>query len=318
MEGSCELRAYTAWKSQDPVDRRIAGLALGQHGVVAGWQLTGLGLSANAARKRVASGRLHRVHRGVFVVGHAGLTQNGRFMAAVLARGPGSYASHFCSSVLLHLGLGVRRLIDITAPGSRGRARDGIRVHSSTTLLPHDVTVIDGIPCTCLARTLLDIAEAGTRREVERAIDRAEQQRLLDMRALDDVLARADGRRGAKLLRAVLSEHHIGSTLTRNDLEEAFLAIGCAVELPPDAANVWIAFPDGGGAEADFVYRDHALVVEVDGRDPHTTRKAFNADRRRDQRLMLLGWRVVRFTWQRVTFEPAYVAATLRGLLNAT
>ena len=318
MEGSCELRAYTAWKSQDPVDRRIAGLALGQHGVVAGWQLAGLGLSANAARKRVASGRLHRVHRGVFVVGHAGLTQNGRFMAAVLACGPGSYASHFCSGVLLHLGLGVRRLIDITARGSRGRARNGIRVHSSTTLLPRDVTVIDGIPCTCLARTLLDIAEDGPRRDVERAIDRAEQQRLLYMNAIDDVLARAEGRRGAKLLRAVLAEHRAGSTLTRNELEEAFLAIGCAVELPPDAANVWIAFPDGGGAEADFVYRDHALVVEVDGRDPHTTRKAFNADRRRDQRLMLLGWRVVRFSWQQVTFEPDYVAATLRGLLNAT
>ena len=58
------------------------------------------------------------------------------------------------------------------------------------------------------------------------------------------------------------------------------------------------------------------LIVEADGRDAHTVRKAFNADRRRDARLMLLGWRVVRFTWQQVTFEPAYVAATLRGLLN--
>lgn len=135
------------------------------------------------------------------------------------------------------------------------------------------------------------------------------------MSAIDDVLARANGRRGAKVLRAVLAEHRVGSTLTRNDLEEAFLAICRAAERPPDAVNVWIAFPDGGGAEADFLFRQGRLVVEVDGRDVHTTRRAFHSDRRRDQRLMLLGWRVVRFTWRQVMFEPAYVAATLRGLL---
>jgi predicted transcriptional regulator of viral defense system len=285
--------------------------------VVTGRQLVELGLSASATRSRVASGRLHRVHRGVFAVGHALLTQNGRFIAAVLACGPGACASHFCAGVLLELGLGVRRLIDVTARGSWGRKVDGIRVHSAATLIAADVIEIDGIPCTSLARTILDIAEDGTRREVERALDRAEQARILDMRAIDDVLSRADGRRGAKLLRSVLAEHTVGSTLTRDDLEEAFLAIARAVELPPDAANVWIAFPEGDGAEADFVWRAQSLIVEVDGRDPHTVRKAFNKDRRRDARLVLLGWRVVRFTWQQVMFEPAYVAAMLRGLLNA-
>jgi hypothetical protein len=236
-------------------------------------------------------------------------------MAGVLACGHDACASHYCSGVLLHLGLGVRRLIDVTTPSAQGRTLDGIRVHSGATLAPQDVTVIDNIPCTSLARTLLDIAEAGTQREVERAIDRAEQQQILDMRAIDDVLARADGRRGAKLLRAVLAEHRAGSTLTRNDLEEAFLAICRALELLPDGVNIWIPFPDGGGAEADFLYREQRVVVEVDGRDVHTTRRAFHSDRRRDQRLMLLGWRVVRFTWRQVVFEPADVGATLRGLL---
>ncbi len=316
MEGSCVERAYAARKTQDPLDRAIARRALAQHGVVCGRDLRELGLSANAARKRVAAGRLHRVHRGVFAVGHAVLTRNGRFMAAVLACGPDACASHYCSGVLWQLGLGVRRLIDVTAPGSRGRAREGIRVHSAATLAPHDVIVIDNIPCTSLARTILDIAEQGPRRDVERALDRAEQQQILDMRAIDDVLQRADGRRGAKLLRAVLAEHRVGSTLTRNGLEEAFLAIARAVERPPDATNVWIAFAEGDGAEADFVYRDQRLIVETDGRDPHTARKSFYSDRRRDQRLMLLGWRVVRFTSQQVEHEPAHVAATLRGLLK--
>ncbi len=315
MEWSCESRAYMARNSHDPLERSIARLALQQHGVVAGWQLAELGLSANAARKRVASGRLHRVHRGVFAVGHASLTQNGRFMAGVLACGRGACASHYCSGVLMHLGLGVRRLIDISTPSAKGRTLDGIRVHSAATLMPQDVTVIDNIPCTSLARTLLDIAEVGTQREVERALDAAEQQQILDMAAIDDVLARANGRHGTKLLRKVLREHYVGSTPTRNDLEEAFLAIARAIGFPPDAVNVWIPFPDGGGAEADFLYRDQRLIVETDGRDSHAIRKAFHSDRRRDARLMLLGWRVVRFTWQQVMYEPDYVAATLRGLL---
>jgi predicted transcriptional regulator of viral defense system len=163
MEGSCAKRAYTARKTQDPLDRAIAQWALAQHGVVGGRQLRELGLSASATRKRVATGRLHRVHRGVFAVGHALLTQNGRFMAAVLACGRAACASHYCAGALWHLGLGVRRLIHVSAPGSRGRVRDGIRVHSAATLLPRDVTFIDNIPCTTLARTVLDIAEDGVR-----------------------------------------------------------------------------------------------------------------------------------------------------------
>ena len=86
--------------------------------------------------------------------------------------------------------------------------------------------------------------------------------------------------------------------------------------MPPDGVNVWIAFPDGGGAEADFLWRTPRLIVEVDGRDIHTTRRAFESDRRRDQRLSMLGFRVVRFTWRQVTFEPGHVAATLPGLVS--
>ncbi len=316
MEGSCDLRAYAARNSHDPPDRSLAELARGQHGVVAGWQLAELGLSANAACKRVASGRLHRVHRGVFAVGHALLTQRGRFMAAVLACGPEAWASHYCSGVLWELGLGARRLIDVTTRSARGRARAGIRAHTSSTLTDEDVDVIDGIPCTTLARTLLDIAEDGTRREVERALDRAEHARILDIRAIDDVLSSSNGRRGAKLLCAVLEEHRVGSTLTRNQLEEAFLKTARDADRPPDAVNEWIAFPDGGGAEADFLWHAQRLIVEADGRDPHTTRKAFESDRLRDQRLMLLGWRVVRFTWHQVMFDSRTVAATLRGLVG--
>jgi very-short-patch-repair endonuclease len=66
---------------------------------------------------------------------------------------------------------------------------------------------------------------------------------------------------------------------------------------------------------ADFLWRANGLVIETDGRATHATREAFESDRRRDQRLMLAGFRVVRFTWRQVTGQPATVAETIGGLL---
>jgi predicted transcriptional regulator of viral defense system len=273
------------------------------------------GLSSSAVRTRVAAGRLHRVHRGVFAVGHPLLTYKGRWMAAVLACGPGAALSHRSAACLLGVRDDNRATIDVTSPGRAGRQRDGITVHRGATLLARDVETVDGIRCTTLARTLLDVAEDGSRRDVERCVERAEVLRILDMRAIDDVLARANGRRGAAALTALLSETQFAGAPTRNDLEEAFLQICRDAGLPPDAVNAWIPYPDGGGAEADFLWRAQSLIVEVDGRDVHTTRRAFEHDRRRDQCLGMLGWRVVRFTWRQVLYEPATVAATLKALL---
>ena len=234
MEGSSKERPHAGRKFDDPLDRRISERAASQHATVAVRQLVSLGLSASAVRERVASGRLHRVYSGVVaVLAPRLLTRKGLTMAATLACRPGTLATHRAASALYELRLAQRAWIDVTTPGANGHRRAAIRVHDGTTLTAADVFVIDNIPCTTLARTLLDVAEDATRREVERALDVAEQRQILDMRAIDDVLARADGRRGAKLLRAVLAEHTIASTLTRNDLEEAFLAIARAAELPP-------------------------------------------------------------------------------------
>ncbi|MGH2898946.1 MAG: DUF559 domain-containing protein [Solirubrobacteraceae bacterium] len=318
MEGSCAVSDCEAGTTQDPpLERAISELAADQHAVVALRQLRRLGLTVDAVGKRVAAGRLHRIHRGVYaLVDPRLLSTNGGRMAAVLACGPGAVLSHRSAAALYDLRTSSRARIDVTAPGSRGRGRAGICVHSAATLAPHDVVVVAGIPTTTLTRTLLDVAQDGTRREIERAVERAEVGRLIDMVAVDEVLRRACGRRGATLLQSVLAEHRIGSTLTRNALEERFLAICRRAGRPPDAVNEWIAYRDGGGAEADFVWHARRLVVEVDGRDPHTTRRAFEHDRRRDQRLATLGYRVIRFTWRQVSYEPADVARTLDALMQ--
>jgi hypothetical protein len=205
-------------------------------------------------------------------------------MAAVLACGTDAVLSHRSAASLWGLRTSARTAIDVATRTRAGRDRAGIDVHSGSTLAAFDLTTVDAIPCTSLARTLLDLAEVVSVRSVERAVERAEILRLLDMGPIDEVLARAGGRRGAAVLRAVLSEIRLGTTLTRSELEERLLAICREAALPRPELNAWIAHSDGGGAEADFLWREQRLIVEVHGRDVHTTRRAFEHDRRRDQR----------------------------------
>jgi len=316
MQGSSRNRPHEGRKREDPLDQRLCELACEQHLVLALRQIVALGLSGSAVRNRLGAGRLHTVHRAVFsLVPPCMLTTRGQIMAAVLACRPGAAASHRAAAALYELRLARRRWIDVTTPAATGRDRGAIRVHSGMTLAPADVTTVDGVPCTTLARTLLDIAGDATDRELERAVHEADLQRIFDLRAVEAVLARATGRRGASRLRALLAE--LGAPApTRNDLEEGFLLLARSIGHPPDGVNAWIAFPAGDGAEADFIWHAERLVVEVDGRDVHTTRRAFERDRRRDQRLTLLGYRVVRFSWRQVMHEPRYVAGTLAALLD--
>ena len=288
-----------------------------QHGVVALWQLLDLGLSARAVRDRVASGALHRVHAGVYAVRHGRLTREGCYMAAVLACGLDCGLACRSAADLCGLRRTDRSGIDVISPRRAGRRRAGIDAHTSSTLLARDIEPVDGIPCTTVARTLLDLAAVLPRRAVERAFDQAEVLEVLDARQIADVLARAGGHQGAGMLRAILREHSPGSTLTRNDLEEAFLAICQAAKLPRPEVNVWIALKPTG-YEADFLWREWGLIAEVDGGTSHGTSRSFVHDRRRDQRLMLAGFRVVRFPWQQVFDEPASVETTVRDLLYAS
>jgi hypothetical protein len=293
----------------------IARVAARQHGVLSLLQLKALGLSPSAVRSRVARGRLHRVHRGVYSVGHPLLSVKGRWMAAVLACGPDAVLSHRSAAELWGLRESARANIDVMCPRRAGRSRSEIDAHRADTLQSQDITELDGIPCTTLARTLLDLSNVVNRRHLERAFDEAEVLRLFNATALDAVLSRANGRRRAPVLRAILADHAIGQTVTRGEMEERFLAVCDRAGLPRPEVNVWIGLPHGGHAQADFLWREHRLIVETDGRAAHGTRRAFEHDRRRDQHLMLAGWRVIRVTWRQLTREPEELTRTLQALL---
>ena len=189
-----------------PLDVEISALAVRQHGVVALRQLCELGLSASGVRKRAARGRLHRIHRGVYAVGLPTLTGRGHWMAAVIACGPTAVLSHRSAAGLWGLRSDNRQKSDISLPSPSARAKPAIEVHRSVTLNAADTTLVDGIPCTSLARTLVDLGDVVDRRAVERAVEQAEVLRLFDLTEVHEAMERAGPRRGTGLLSSVL-EH---------------------------------------------------------------------------------------------------------------
>lgn len=296
----------------DRSDREIARRAEHQHGVLTLAQLQEIGLSPRAVSDRVAAGRLHRLHRGVFAAERP--AQPGRWAAAVLAAGPSACLSHRSAAALWGLVEEWGQTIHVTVPQTTTRRRPTLAIHTGGMLRPADVTTCDRIPCTTVPRTLLDLAATVDRRTLERAVDRAEGLRLFDLHALDDVMAHNRGRRGNRALASLLAGYR-ESTETRSDVEERLLALVRAAGLPTPRVNAWLSLPDGGGCRPDFLWRHARLVVEVDGREYHATRRGFQRDRRRDRRLALAGFETRRYAASEVAREPERVVAEIRAFL---
>ncbi|MGN6869747.1 MAG: type IV toxin-antitoxin system AbiEi family antitoxin domain-containing protein [Solirubrobacteraceae bacterium] len=292
--------------------------ARAQHGVIALHQLMEFGLSARAVQDRAATGRLHRIHHGVYsLVPRELLKWEGLYMAAVLACGPGAVLSHR-SAARLH---GLRNYgyyrVEVTVPKRSTRTHSGVAVHRSTTLTQADVTVINNIPTTTVARTLFDIAEHITPRQLERAFDQADIMQALDLNEIRDQLARNPTRPAAKAVNHLLKTHYIGSTPTDNDFEDAFLALTRSLGLPDPTPQFYIDPQDGDPPiRADFAWPADKIVVETDGQRTHGTRGAFESDRRRDQRLTAAGWTVIRTTWRQLTQRPHELKPVLLKLLR--
>jgi very-short-patch-repair endonuclease len=255
-------------------------LADRQDGVVARRQLIALGYSAREIRRRVEAGRLHIIHRGVYAVGRRKLTVRGRWMAAVLACGPGAVLSHRDAAVLHNLRRGGGgNAVHVTAPGRSRHPRPGIHVHNVRHLDPEDRDVVDGIPVTSLHRTLLDYAETARRQELRWAFEQYDRMDQLDFRKLDAVIKRNPGRRGIKPLRALMAEYR-GFDDTRSGNERRFLALIREAGLPEPGVNVVVE-----GIVVDFFWPQQRFVVEVDSYRYHHT-PADRAEDRRKQRVL--------------------------------
>jgi very-short-patch-repair endonuclease len=295
-------------------DASVAELADRQHGVVSRAQLVGLGLGRGAILHRLERKRLHPVHRGIYAVGRRRLSRAGVRMAAVLACGDGAVLSHRSAAVHWGIYRPDPSLTDVTASGRVGR-REGIRAHKA--LLPADeITEVDGIPVTTVARTLLDLAAILNRHQLERAIEQAEALRLSDATPLVALVTRYPGRRGTAVLKAIIGAENRTAGMTRSELEERFLRFLAERELPLPRTNVWLQIGEDW-IEVDCVWPEQRVVAELDSWTYHGTRAAFRRDRARDRRLKVAGWQPIRITSWDIGEQPHALEAELRALTSA-
>ena len=264
--------------------------------------------------RRVDSGHLVPLHRGVYAVGHARLTRNGHWMAAVLAAGPGALLSHRDAAALHSLRPpGNHRRTHVTTP-ARAASTPKLQLHRTTTIdARRDATTVAGIPVIAVARTLVDLAGVVPHDLLAKALEEAERQRTLDVRAIEDVLRRTAHRhgRGHAAMRATLDRLAVTTAqLTRSPLEDTFLRLLAAHGLPRPSTNVWI-----GDMEVDACWPDCRVAAELDGGRAHMTRSAFVRDRERSNALQTRGWIALRFTHGQVVHEPGAVAQTVRDAL---
>lgn len=285
-------------------DFEVAELAKRQHGVVARRQLAAAGLSDERIKSRIRRGHLHRIHRGVYAVGHARLSIETRWMAAALACGSGAVLSHRSAGRLWRLLRTWSGPIDVTRSAG-WRAPAGIVVHRSP-LARDEWTVVDGIPVTGLSRTLLDLAAVLSKRQLERAMNEAEVLRLTDVVSVPDLLERYPRRQGTVALRAILTDENAMSGPTVNDFEEAFAALIEEHGLPRPRFNADL-FVRGRHFNADCLWQEAQLIVELDGGAVHRTPRAFEEDRKRDRALTAAGWCTIRVTWRQLKDDPAGV-----------
>jgi len=243
-------------------------------------QLLSAGLNADAIAYRLKVGRLHRVHRGVYAVGHLPPSPHARAMAAVLACGTGAMLSHRSAAALWRIAPRWQGAVDVIARGKHAHA--GIKAHRSATLKPQDTTLHYGIPVTTPRRTLEDLKRILPSHSLTRAVNEARLRNLIR----DDI------------------------TPTRSVLEDEFLRFLDRHGLPRPEVNHRIA-----GYEVDAVWREQRLVVELDGYTTH--RHAFEQDRERDAHLLTEGFAVLRLTHRRLTEQEQREADRLRALLAA-
>jgi very-short-patch-repair endonuclease len=288
-----------------PKTRQVWRLVRRQHGVISRRQLLALGFTPDAIKHRVSIGRLHRVRRGVYVVGRPAVNDKGRWMAAVLTCDSGAVLSHSSAAALWRIGVEERSEIELSLPSQSHREVPGLRFHRRPSLNPdRDLTREYGIPCTTPVQTLIDMSLRLDRAAVERMINGADKYNLTHPPQLREALEEREGEPGVAQLRFILDRRTF--RLTKEELERRFLPLARKAGLPTPLTGQFV-----NEFEVDFYWPDLDLVVETDGLRYHRTPAEQARDRLRDQSHTAAGLTPLRFTHEQVRYEPEHVLAVL-------
>jgi Transcriptional regulator, AbiEi antitoxin/Protein of unknown function (DUF559) len=285
--------------------RRAWELARRQHGVLTRSDLLGLGYTPKAIKHRVRSGRLHPIVRGVYAVGRRSLSREGRWMAAVLACGPGAALSHRSAAALWGFGKEHAAYIDVSVRRASESRLRGVRCHRRPSLPASAIATRLNIPLTQPVQTILDLVPMMGPRDLERAINEADKRDVIDPDALRKALDDRPGEAGVRPLRRILDKHTF--RLSDDELELLFRPLAAAAGLPTPLTKVEV-----NEFEVDFFWPDLGLVVETDGWRYHRTPAAQTRDALRFQEHTAAGLTPLRFSHRQVKYEPRHVESVLR------
>lgn len=272
-------------------------------------QLLGLGLTPDAVAHRLATGRLHRVHTGVYAVGRRELAREGQLMAAVLRCGQNAVLSHESAAELWE----IRRRrdpIEISVPAAARPRPTGITLHRRISLDTVHIAHRHGLPLTSPICTLVDLATRLTPTHLERAVNEAVIRDLTNSEVLRASVAGMRRRPGARALAKTLDARTL--VLTDSVLEQRFLPIARAAGLPRPLTQSQV-----NGFRVDFYWAELGLIVETDGLRYHQTPAQQAKDRLRDQAHTAAGLTTLRFTHDQIVHAHGQVERTLRATATA-
>jgi very-short-patch-repair endonuclease len=299
--------------------RRLVAVARRQEGLVTTRQLQTVGLSDEAISRWASTGRIRPVFRAVFTLGHARISTQARMRAAALAC-PGAVISHRSVAALLGFGKTAPVVVDLIPGEQRGRKIDGIKPHRVPFPGRSEWGYVNGIPVTSVARTIVDLAGVQGEKQLRESVERAATERLLDVAAIEAILAVGPKRRGAPCLRRVLAPWRpVAETAKyptfRSLFEAKLLPLVAAAGLPLPRFNAPVRTAERT-LEVDLLWEHARFVVEADSRKHHGIEVAFERDHLRARELIAAGYAVLGVTWREAEQEPAAVFAVIRQELE--
>jgi very-short-patch-repair endonuclease len=286
-------------------------LAAEQFGVVSTAQLRQAGVTAKEIRGLVSRGVLHPLYHGVYAFGHRRVVAHGRLVAALLSCGDSSFLSHRTAAAVWDLRPANVRRIEVTAPDHRLADRRGIVLHQSAAVADDEVKTRNGLRVSSVARLLVESARTEPVKELVRLITEAVRRRHLDFGVLESTMARHTRRPGMANLRQALRGYEPRPD-RKSGLERAFDELIKDSGIPEPQRNVFI-----DGWEVDCYWPEFNLVVELDGRNYHSSLRDMEKDKLKDAKLALLGIQVIRITELRFELEPGQILADLLKLTRS-
>jgi hypothetical protein len=279
----------------------IRALAEQQHGVVAHHQLLELGLGEGLVFRRLEAGLLIPLHKGVYALAHTGIRREAKWMAAVLACGPGAVLSHFDAGCLWGIcGSYGHTEVLRQSGGFRGSGHLGVRLHQTRRLREYEVTIERGIPVATMERVLLDLAGRTDLKRLERMLVQSYKRDGFSWDRLARVIARRRGCKGVGRLRQIALEVNPEALETKSVSEVDFLALWRDVSGLVPAVNVLVE-----GHLVDFLWAEQKVIVETDSWSHHGDRPTFEDDHQRDVDLVGAGYDVHRTTYKMLERNPA-------------